>query len=422
MTRYRLVLASAGLGILFWFVEATIHAAVFGERSVINAIFAPDLHELWMRSLVVGLFIAFGAYAQLIVSRRKHEQRASEAALAELNQIFETVADGMRIVGKDFDVLRVNAAFETMSGVDRYDAIGKKCHEVFPGPACHTPDCPLTRALGGEAHIEYDVEKKRKGGESVPCILTATPFRRPSGDLIGIVQDFKDISKRTEAAKALRESEERSRSILQTVPSGLFTVDLDRRITSWNKAAEEMIGAKAEEVIGKHCLDVFDCDACKKGCAIFDDKVEKPLYGKECVLHVGGKDIIISKNADSLKDMQGKAVGGVESFVDITNHKRAEQERSEKERLRGVLETAGAVCHEFNQPLQSISGFSDLLMMGVAEGGDAHKYAEAIQKQVYRMGHLTRKLLDIKDQYATKPYLNSRIVDIHDSSKGGGKT
>lgn len=50
MTRIRLVWAGVGLGTLFWFLEGAIHASLFVERSVVNAIFAPDPHEIWMRS------------------------------------------------------------------------------------------------------------------------------------------------------------------------------------------------------------------------------------------------------------------------------------------------------------------------------------------------------------------------------------
>jgi len=135
----------------------------------------------------------------------------------------------------------------------------------------------------------------------------------------------KRVVEREHAAEAIRESESKSRLILQTMPSGLFTVGLNRKITSWNKGAEDITGLKAEQVIGKDCLEALDCDAYKEGCALFDDKVDKPIYGKECTLYVDGRKITISKNADTLNDWEGNTISGLESFVDITERKRAEE-------------------------------------------------------------------------------------------------
>jgi PAS domain S-box-containing protein len=133
------------------------------------------------------------------------------------------------------------------------------------------------------------------------------------------------ITERKLATVALQEREARLRLIVQTIPSGLFVVDVNRKVISWNKAAEEITGLKAEKVIGKDCLKALDCDTCKKGCALFDISVDKPIYGQECILHVDGKDIIISKNADILVGSEGKVIGGLESFIDISERKRTEE-------------------------------------------------------------------------------------------------
>jgi signal transduction histidine kinase len=87
----------------------------------------------------------------------------------------------------------------------------------------------------------------------------------------------------------------------------------------------------------------------------------------------------------------------IESSLDVTDRKQAEQERVQREKLEGILEMAGAVCHEFNQPLQGILGFSELLMRQIGEDNPIYRYAKSIQGEVNRMADLTRKLLDIID-------------------------
>ncbi|MDY6990395.1 MAG: PAS domain-containing protein [Thermodesulfobacteriota bacterium] len=147
--------------------------------------------------------------------------------------------------------------------------------------------------------------------------------------------------KRTDAA--MGETEAKLRLMLKTVPSGLFTVDINKRITSWNEGAARITGLTARGVVGKYCTDVLHCDGCRDECVLFDEKVDKPICGTECLLHVGGREIAISKNVDVLKNLEGVTIGGLECFVDITKRKRAEEALEEREgRLRAVLDSVQA--------------------------------------------------------------------------------
>jgi len=139
------------------------------------------------------------------ITERKQAEEAIRFACAELAQVFNTAADGMGIIDKDFNILRINEAFSTLSGASQDEAVGRKCHEIFGDRACQTSDCPLTRILSGEERVEYETERQRNDGIRVPCIVAATPFRAPGGELIGIVKNFKDITERKRAEEALRE-------------------------------------------------------------------------------------------------------------------------------------------------------------------------------------------------------------------------
>ncbi len=88
----------------------------------------------------------------------------------------------------------------------------------------------------------------------------------------------------------------------------------------------------------------------------------------------------------------------------------------EKEKLQGILEMAGAVCHELNQPLQVVSGISELLTMDIQENNPLYKKMALIKEQTERMGQITLKLAKITS-YETKDYLEGKIVDIDKSSK-----
>ena len=88
----------------------------------------------------------------------------------------------------------------------------------------------------------------------------------------------------------------------------------------------------------------------------------------------------------------------------------------EKEKLQGVIEMSGAVCHEMNQPLQVVSGITELLMMDIEEGHPLYEKIIMLKDQTERMGEITNKLMKVTS-YATKAYLDNQIIDIDQSSK-----
>jgi len=100
----------------------------------------------------------------------------------------------------------------------------------------------------------------------------------------------------------------------------------------------------------------------------------------------------------------------------IVRRFRAEEELRQSEKLRGVIEMAGAVCHELNQPLQAISGYSELILMDLEDGKSPHDDIKSIKKQIDRMRDITKKLMNIT-RYETTDYLNGKIIDIDKATK-----
>lgn len=215
ITSRRLFVLGVILGAMSWILESFIHSQFFYDQQLdfLSSILFPDKHELWMRFIIVVLFISFGFYAQRIV-RALYETRKTVTKMnMELTQIFDTAADGMRVIGRDYTILRVNSTFLGLAGAGSQDAEGKKCFEVFKGESCHTENCPMVRIRRGEERVEYDAVKIRRDGREIPCIVTATPFYDSNLEFIGIVEDFKDISERKKAEQDLQRSHAQLRQV-----------------------------------------------------------------------------------------------------------------------------------------------------------------------------------------------------------------
>ncbi|MFK5926223.1 MAG: ATP-binding protein [Desulfuromusa sp.] len=139
-------------------------------------------------------------------------------------------------------------------------------------------------------------------------------------------------------------------TLLQTIPTGLFLVDVDNTIVYWNAEATRITGYSAAEVIGQHC-SVLHGDPCHLECGLFSTATPKPEIGLTCSFqHKDGHTMTLTKNADLLRDEADQIIGGVEAFVDISRLKELEaglraavEERTqdlevEKEALWAVLD------------------------------------------------------------------------------------
>lgn len=186
-------------------------------------------------------------------------EKKVRAELAELEQIFQTVSDGIIVIDTAFNVLRVNETFARLAGTTAGSAVGRKCYEIFPGLFCHTSGCPLTRILSGVERLEYEGEKHRRDGLNIPIVVTARPLRGPTGQLLGIVEDVKDVSRLKKAQGALQHSFDRMRKTMGGIIHAMsltiekrdpYTAGHQRRVAKLCRAIARQMGFSWERVQG----------------------------------------------------------------------------------------------------------------------------------------------------------------------------
>ena len=196
---------------------------------------------------------------QLEIENRKRAEEKTKFAYAELNQIFNTTTTGICLIDKNFNVLKVNQCFLILSGINMNEAKGKKCYETFPYDLCNTPNCILTRILGGEERIEVEVEKKRIDGTAITCILTAIPFRGYSGNLIGVVEHLTNITMLKKFENELQDTLKELRKALRgTIQAMALTVETrdpytaghQRRVTDLARTIAKEMGLPRDKITG----------------------------------------------------------------------------------------------------------------------------------------------------------------------------
>lgn len=142
------------------------------------------------------------------------------------------------------------------------------------------------------------------------------------------------------------------KAIIDSMGSGLFTIDREWRITSFNRAAERITGFKEEEVLGKKCEEVFHSEACTNECPM-----EKALQADACILshdfyvkNKQGKRIPINASASPLKDESGRVIGAVEVFKDLTELKDLQKQLIQADKMAALGQMISGIAHDINNP------------------------------------------------------------------------
>jgi PAS domain S-box-containing protein len=227
------------------------------------------------------------------------------------------------------------------------------------------------------------------------------------------------------AEQELRKSQYYLDRITRGMYESLLVLDRNLIIQDVNERFLQEYGAVREKVIGRTCHEVTHrsdrpCSSAKHQCPVREVlETGEPTRAEH--LHTGkdGEELIIEIYAFPLFGDDGRIENIVEVHHDVTDRRRAEQEQARRERLEGVLEMAGAVCHELNQPLTVLSLYCNQLLEGNAEEDHLNNHMRYVLDKVHRMGAITKKLQKIT-RYETKDYVSGKkIVDIDKASQPG---
>ena len=392
----------------------------------------------WLDTHAVPLFDEQGNVEALLgLTRDITEQKHAEAALRESENLYRKMNEnsplGMHFykITNDNQLIFVDAnpAADNLLGVDNSQFKGKTIEEAFP--LLIQTEIPERYRDAAKNGIPWSTEQIDYNDVQIRGAFEVRAFQTTPGNMVAV---FADVTARKQMEEALRESEERFRTLYDNATIGLYRTTPVGRILMLNPAGVRMLGFDSFDEIAQRDLEnpEFHVGSPRKD---FSEKLEREgtIFGMEReMLKKDGSIIFVRESAKIIRSENGEARYYDGSFEDITARKRAEDAlRESEERFRRLANNAPDIIFRYdfipemkltfiNPAVEKTTYYTPaecyadpLLMLNMAHPDDAMMMAEYLQSRQPPSDPLNMRWLD---KYGATHWMESRLVPIYDEA------
>lgn len=324
-----------------------------------------------------------------------------------LENLLDSLEGGVLAVDRDMRITAFNRAAEEITGLNREEVLNKECRQVLKGDLCKD-ECPMKEAMKtGEPVYSYEITITNKAGKKIPVNVSTSALRSSSNEIIGAVENFRDLTKHKGLWAKLREERNRAQQYLNIAGVIIIAIDEQGLITLINKKGCEFLGYKEEEIIGRNW---FDLGVPEKVREKRKDTFRKVMAGEEkeeedyenTIITKSGQEKTVAWHNTTLVDEKGLIIGTLSSGEDITKRKETEVELIRAEKLTSLGQLAASVAHEVNNPLAGILVYTTLLLKKYQDKKlqteETANQLLKMKKELERTSRIIRNLLDFSRQ------------------------
>jgi two-component system cell cycle sensor histidine kinase/response regulator CckA len=362
--------------------------------------------ELSIQAVPEGLFIL-----SIDMTERREAARKLEESEARFRQLAENIRDVFWLTDPSRNqMLYISPAYEEIWGQTRERLIASPMswmEAVHPEDRGRVLEAAQTQDLGGYSE-EYRIV--RPDGSIRWIWDRAFPVVGEDGKAARIAGVAEDITERKRIADELRESERRFRGMLANLELVSVMLDRDGRIRYCNDYLLRLTGWERDDIIGRNWFDTLAPPDAPELRALFAALIadQPPAWHHENeILTLGGGRKLIRWNNSVLRSSAGEVVGTASIGEDITEQKLLEDQFRQAQKMEAVGRLAGGVAHDFNNILNVITGYGDMLLRKAPVGDPTRPRLEQILRAAERAAGLTRQLL----AFSRKQVLDPKVLE-----------
>ncbi len=218
------------------------------------------------------------------------------------------------------------------------------------------------------------------------------------------MRDQRGRESHRQAERALRESEERYRRIIETANEGVWMLDVDLNTTFVNRRLGSMLGHDAHEMVGRPVLDFVHEDSRAGTWRNLDRRVTTQTGQTEMRFkRKDGSELWALLEATPIRDAMDRYHGVLAMLMDITQRKRLEEQLRQAQKMEAIGSLAGGVAHDFNNLLSVVLSYTVMVLSSLKPGDPIRQDLEEVRKAGERAGELTRQLLAFSRQQMLEP-------------------
>ncbi len=278
------------------------------------------------------------------ITKLKNIEQDLRESEKKFRSLVENLGEGVGIVDLEERFKFANPAAEEIFGVEPGGLIGHSLNEFVDEETFVILQEQTENRQKGEINT-YEMVITRRDGQERTISVTATPKMDEQENLLEILGIFYDITDRKQAEESLRQAMAFSENLIETADAIILTLDSDANITTFNKYAEQLTGHTKNEVLGKNWFDLFipkhDKEQIPKVFAKALEQMPEVSKYENPILTKSGNERLISWNNSILKDTNENTIGLLSIGADITERKRAEEEREVLNEIGNLIHTTG---------------------------------------------------------------------------------
>ncbi|OQX95803.1 hypothetical protein B6I21_03525 [candidate division KSB1 bacterium 4572_119] len=288
------------------------------------------------------------------------------------------------------DFIFINRRLSTLTGFPREDWIGRSFFDLVAPEDRIEARNNFNMTLRGKARI-FEIRLICQTGKPLYLSMNINPIYE-KGEVVGAIGISRDITQRKKLEEEITELKNFSESIIQSMGSGLITLNLEKKITSFNNSAEIILGYKNTDVIGKYIYDIFPREQSEKLVSTNNSNYRYPLNREVELTRKDGSKVFIGYSVSSRIDNHSLKVGTIISFRDISQIKQMQMEVVRMDRLASMGVLASGIAHEVRNPLAGIKTMAQTLEEEMEKNDDRKEYLTRIISQVNRLDELLKSL------------------------------